>query len=604
MAPAERFHQQARLESIGDRVVLFQRHTDRPKNLPTRRRLQDRLAELGVKIETRPQVAVASGSSEGHSLKLEDIEHSPGASSSAGIWTRNISTTEEVTQGTATDARANAMGEPQRSRQQAQRRSCSGCDCSGIGCCYCNSASTEETEVVEVAGAEVVEADSSRAQDWAQRVMRRGQPLGEETPKDLKRTSAEGMEDWTYTAGELPHERRLLLSSSGARQFEFHPTCPNTCLVGRKDGVVAVLDLEADKTTRLAAVDHFPILGLSWLHTNPQWAVCGVSQSGTTCLVHYNESESSTAGEMEHVRLEPFHHLSSLSVNCTDEYFITSGFCTELGLYDIVTGRRINTFRRMHQNFINIARFAHRSPHIFATASFDHSCKLWDLRQNLENAQPIQTFKTDTLNVMCTFSPDDQNLLCSGIDATLQQFNIQKHGDGSGSRFPLPAMQSSTNYRRSLYLKGGDLVATVATNESLLRICLAASPHQQVGHIDFKGSLRAQKTSCQAGNAVEGTASAPATPGTVPGTGLPRSGVQGLLRSWTRGLNGTRAGGGQVQSRVPPSNMQYGDEYIQSLRSHPTDPMLLGALLSTSDMNHPESYITMLRLGTQKDGSR
>ena len=73
----------------------------------------------------------------------------------------------------------------------------------------------------------------------------------------------------------------------------------------------------------LLQVDSYPILGLSWLHTHPQWesasatfcnrnacnpenfgskcvfplvlsfrlqAVCGVSQSGTTCLVNYDDN--------------------------------------------------------------------------------------------------------------------------------------------------------------------------------------------------------------------------------------------------------------------------------------------------------------------------
>jgi len=125
MTTAERLHEQARLESIGDRVVLFQRHSDRPKNLPTRRRLRDRLAELGVKIETRPQEAVPSDSVSGvRSLDLDHLEHASGASSSTGIWSRNLSNAEE-------DARANDLGELQRSR---------------MGCCDCNSVSAEANE--------------------------------------------------------------------------------------------------------------------------------------------------------------------------------------------------------------------------------------------------------------------------------------------------------------------------------------------------------------------------------------------------------------------------------------------------------------------------
>ncbi|CAE7158322.1 unnamed protein product, partial [Symbiodinium pilosum] len=83
----------------------------------------------------------------------------------------------------------------------------------------------------------------------------------------------------------------------------------------------------------------------------------------------------------------------------TDDYFMTSGFCIDVGLYDVVTGRRIKTFRNLHQNFINILRFSHRTPQLFATASFDHTCKVWDLRDpNLNADKPVACCSTDTLN--------------------------------------------------------------------------------------------------------------------------------------------------------------------------------------------------------------
>eukprot|EP00913_Durusdinium_trenchii_P000782 g730.t1 len=43
---------------------------------------------------------------------------------------------------------------------------------------------------------------------------------------------------------QLPHTRRLILSSNGTRQFEFHPQRADTVLAGRKDGVVAVINHE------------------------------------------------------------------------------------------------------------------------------------------------------------------------------------------------------------------------------------------------------------------------------------------------------------------------------------------------------------------------
>lgn len=358
-----------------------------------------------------------------------------------------------------------------------------------------------------------------------------------QTPSRSGRATGEdrGMEE------VFPHTRRLLLASSrgvvprgGVRQFEFHPSRPGTLLAGRKDGVIAILDHEADTQTHVLEVDSYPILGLSWLHTQPQWAVVGASQSGTTCMVRYDESKP---GCMEHVRLEPFPHLSSLSVNCTDDFFMTSGFCVDVGLYDMGTGRKMTTFRGLHQNFINILRFATRSPHLFATASFDHTCKLWDLREPINAGQPARLFNTDTLNVMCCFSPDDGHILCSGVDKALQRFPLAHNDDSRGTRFPLPALHSDTNYRRSLFLADGKTVVTAATNESLLRLYTAEAPHRHLGHIDFKGML----------------------------------------------LRRARA------SRLPT------EEYVQSLRCHPTDPHLLGVLLSTSEP-HPESYISMVRL--------
>lgn len=412
---------------------------------------------------------------------------------------------------------------------------------------------------------------------------------------------------------ELPHERRLVVSSSGARQFEFHPSRPDILLAGRKDGVISIINHEEDRVTHTLELDNYPILGLSWLHTNPQWAVCGVSQAGTVCLVNYHEDRP---GTMEHVRLESFSHLSSLSVNCTDEFFMTSGFCVDLGLYDLHTGRKVTTFRGVHQNFINIGRFSHRSPHIFATASFDHTCKLWDLREPVVSTKPVRLFKTESLNVMCCFSPDDKHILCSGVDDVLQQFNLAKDTSCHGSRFRLPSMNSLTNYRRSLYLTNGDLVATAGTNESQVRICLAAYPHRHLGHIDFKGALRDRRQSFQEAPGATNQRAAGTQSGT--GTLLQRSllSIRNQLNpvagaaSLSQPTHSAQEAGRQRQEyearhgqqenapRVRPRPAS-SEEYVQSLRNQPTDPMGLAALLSTSDAN-PESFITMLKLGKGK----
>jgi len=286
---------------------------------------------------------------------------------------------------------------------------------------------------------------------------------------------------------------------------------------------------------------------------------------------------------MDQVKLEPFKNLSSLSVNCTDDFFMTSGFCVDLGLYDLATGARLKTFRGLHQNFINILRFAHRTPHLFATASFDHSCRVWDLRERLTANRPVRLFNTDTLNVMCCFSPDDQHILCSGVDKALQQFSIAKppsaSGEGVGSHFPLPPLCSDTNYRRSFYLADGTLVATAATNESLLRIYRAQPSHALRGHIDFKRMLQERQLYRQRPEEVA------AAGGVFPARSV------GFTRSGSMpegGDSGNRADDGTGPARPPA------EEYVQSLRCHPTDPNQLGVLLSTDPLT--ESYIAMVRL--------
>mmetsp|Transcript_87630 Transcript_87630/g.248171 ORF Transcript_87630/g.248171 Transcript_87630/m.248171 type:complete len:897 (-) Transcript_87630:687-3377(-) len=377
----------------------------------------------------------------------------------------------------------------------------------------------------------------------------------------------------------VPHARKLLLSSKGARQFEFHPTRPGTLLIGRKDGLVTVLDGSTDTWTHSTEVDTFPILGLSWLRTSPQWAVCGASQSGTTCVLRYDESKP---GFLETRNLEPFPKLSSLSVNCTDDFLMTSGFSVDMALYDLVTGKRINMFRGLHQNFINIVRFAHRSPHVFATCSFDHTCKVWDLRGPIVANKPARSFGTPTLNVMCSFSPDDRHLLCSGVDSALMQFPVDTSmgdtkAEAVGSRLPVPAQNRDMNYRRSLYLADGAVVATAATNESLLRFYSREAPHRHLGLIDFRHSLRGHVASAapRPENIVERTTAAA---GRATGT---RQRQQATATAPAHSAN------------EPAEDAQGNDqEFLQSLRCHPTDSQLLGVLLSKS----ADSLISLVHL--------
>lgn len=111
---------------------------------------------------------------------------------------------------------------------------------------------------------------------------------------------------------------------------------------------------------------------------------------------------------------EDFEQLTSLHVNSTDDQLLASGYSKGVALYDVGSGRRLQLFSNLHREPINVAKFAHHSPYLFATSSFDHDVKMWDLRQSIR--KPCYTASSARGNVMACFSPDDHYLLVSAVD--------------------------------------------------------------------------------------------------------------------------------------------------------------------------------------------
>lgn len=114
------------------------------------------------------------------------------------------------------------------------------------------------------------------------------------------------------------------------------------------------------------------------------------------------------------VTFDEFQQLTSVHANSTDDQFLASGYSRDVALYDINTGTCLQLFTDMHREPINVAKFAHCSPFLFATSSFDHDVKLWDLRQKA--TRPCYVTSSSRGNVMVCFSPDDLYLLVSAID--------------------------------------------------------------------------------------------------------------------------------------------------------------------------------------------
>jgi len=401
-----------------------------------------------------------------------------------------------------------------------------------------------------------------------------------------------------------PHyQPKLLVNTHQTRQFEFHPSLPQVLLTGDKRGGVNVIHTEEEELRRPLIVDSCPVLGLAWMRHHPQSAVCGAAHSGQIRFLKYDLQANPQDPALQHVlTVDEFPKLSSLSINCTDDFLLASGFTHDLALYDTGTGQVLHRVLGVHSHFINISRFAHRCPHVFATASFDHTCKVWDLRQPLIHDRPVKVLHTGGLNVMCTFSPDDRYLLCSGIDTRITQFELPSFKMFPDS-FPLRPAMHQARYRRSMYFATGRHFVTAATDESHIRIMSASG--KNMGVVDFCGLLGRTWTSLQRplpGNEKRRKVGMPRRSRMMDGFECKLQRAEGREEPrvmWEAGALTQ----GEVQlddelARMRGASAAEGrthKEYVQSVRTHPIVENRVGVLLSSYHPD-PQSYIAFVHL--------
>lgn len=264
------------------------------------------------------------------------------------------------------------------------------------------------------------------------------------------------------------------------RQFEYHPSDASLMVFGTLDGEVVVINHESGKIVghvQSVGANH-SILGLCWLNKDPSKLIAG-SDNGTLQLYDVNRMRSTVlpsrygAGSSSRnpatYTYEEFEQLTSVHINATDNYFLASGYSKHVALYDVCSGKRLQVFEDLHREHINVVKFAHHSPYLFATSSFDQEIKMWDLRQ--KPTHPLYTTTSLRGNVMVCFSRDDHYILSSAVDNEVKQHLAV---DGRlHMKFDIAPTGSAQNYTRSYYMNGRDYIISGSCEENVVRICCA-----------------------------------------------------------------------------------------------------------------------------------
>eukprot|EP00440_Ansanella_granifera_P051691 gb/GFBE01056043.1/.p1 GENE.gb/GFBE01056043.1/~~gb/GFBE01056043.1/.p1 ORF type:complete len:797 (+),score=88.35 gb/GFBE01056043.1/:1-2391(+) len=375
--------------------------------------------------------------------------------------------------------------------------------------------------------------------------------------------TAEGRNPDALHERVVPHYPPVILPGTQmCRQFEFHPLLPDILLTGDKKGAVRVVSASSPQETALhppLEVDKLPLLGLSWMRHNPHVAVCGASNSGAISFLRYNPDARMGTQNLEATHcVERFPKLSSLSINCSDNFLLASGISTCVAVYDVETGKAMSKGSGVHEHFINISRFCNSSPHIFATASFDCTCKIWDLRIPLKADKAVKVLDTRGHNVMCVFSPDDRHFLCCGVDTRLVQFEVPSWRQ-TPCQLPLRPPVHQERYRRAAYLATGRHLVTGSTEES--HIHLMSVQGKKHGVVDLRNVTQ-----------------------------------ESVVQTWQQELIGGKVAMDDADPMSGSSRKNH--EFVQSLRAHPVLENRIAVLMAKP--KGTESNIVLVDLDSRE----
>lgn len=301
-----------------------------------------------------------------------------------------------------------------------------------------------------------------------------------------------------------PRVEYLCQGGDRPRQLEFNPANPSELVYGTEHGYLVVIDemsgvvkgscasggglghrMAGNLIRRTSSLEGWTsnhpsmqmsglnapsgaVYGLSWLNKTSNLFISGVN-SGAIHVYDVSRMGEGLSGGCRY-GCETFDGLTSIHVSADDVRFAVSGIACDVGIFDLGTGKRLETMAMCHTKSVNVIKFAHHNPNILLTSSFDRCVRKWDLRESRPGGgrRPIFTTVSRTDNVMACFSPDDSYLLVSAVDNEVRQYTAC---DGRLEReFRMPKSGSKFNFTRSYYMNDRDYIVTGSCQESVVRV--------------------------------------------------------------------------------------------------------------------------------------
>ncbi|EDR28801.1 hypothetical protein EDI_130780 [Entamoeba dispar SAW760] len=262
-----------------------------------------------------------------------------------------------------------------------------------------------------------------------------------------------------YRFNETPF-KQLIPEIEVPRQIEYNKCIPGKLLVSCLNGKIYLYDFQSNISTQIDSPFNSSPYGICWCSEKSKANNCIIgSDTGKLCYYDFSKRKQPL------LTIDNLERITSVHLNCNCSKFITSGFETNINLFDFETFKLERVYGSLHNENVNVAKFSNTNPFLFTTCSFDSCAAIWDLRTDC--SIPVIKYIGETLLVTTIFSENDLNILIAGCDNYVESIDLRIQ---KGIKMQLERRWDNNSFCRGYYCNGGESVVISNSHEQTLHI--------------------------------------------------------------------------------------------------------------------------------------